>query len=93
MVHFKKNNGYFLKNNICSLAVSHGSFYYSGQSGPLFVLFSTFSHSNIKYSSNLNICKLKKVCAWDLNPGLQDGRHSSVANLVNTQLNGKLLWL
>ena len=41
-----------------------------GQSRPLFVLFSFFSHHN--FNTNL---KKHRWCAWDSNPGPQDGRH------------------
>ena len=40
-----------------------------GQSRPLFVLFSVFSC----YNFNTN-WKKRRWCAWDLNPGSQDGR-------------------
>ena len=40
------------------------------RSWSLFFLFSSFSHSNIKYSFNFNIINWKKHrwCAWDSNP-------------------------
>ena len=41
-----------------------------GQSRPLFWLFLFFSH----YNFNIN-WKKHRWCAWDSNPGLQDGRH------------------
>ena len=39
-------------------------------------LFSSFSQRNDKHCTNLTTYKWKKCrwCAWDLNPGLQDGR-------------------
>ena len=44
---------------------------------PLFLLFSSFPHSNNKYSFNFNNINWKKHrwCAWDSNPGQQKCRH------------------
>ena len=44
-----------------------------GQTWPLFPLFSSFYHSNINFHNTNR--KKRRWCAWDLNPGLQDGRH------------------
>ena len=45
-----------------------------GQTG-LFCLFLSFSQNNDKYST---IWKKCRWCAWDLNPGTQDGRHRQI---------------
>ena len=48
--------------------------FYMGKNCHLFRLFSSFSHSNINYNFNNLNWKKHRLCAWDSNPGLQDGR-------------------
>ena len=52
----------------CTESVFPLFFLKMGQSRPLFCLFSSFSHYNF------NNRKKHRWCAWDSNPGLQDGR-------------------
>ena len=47
--------------------------FYMGRNCHLFRLFSSFSHSNINYNFNNLNWKKHRLCAWDSNPGLQDG--------------------
>ena len=54
---------------ICKILLWTCFFNNMGQSRPLFRLFSSFSHHN----SIIN-WKTRRWCAWELNPGLLDGR-------------------
>ena len=69
-IKFKNKCGY-LSTNCSSVVTRRGSVIIikMGQSMPLFCLFSFFSRNNF----NTNWKKLR-WCAWDSNPGPQDGR-------------------
>ena len=51
-----------------------------GQIRPLFVYFRPFLNTITNIAQNLATCKWNKCrwCAWDLTPGLQDGRRRRI---------------
>ena len=74
-------------------------FYNMGQTRPLFRLFSSFSHSNNKYSFIFNNINWKKHrwCAWDSNLELQDDRcrrnHGAMAAALQVSVLPHILML